>query len=566
MGAEILSNKIRQSKLVKGINIYGNEVKVSQFADNTNLFCEDITSVDKALCLVNDFAPVSGLKLNVKKTKALWLGKWRNNRTTPLQLSWPRDPVKILGIYFSYDDKSNDHYNFNLKIQKLQTHLDMWSSRSLTLFGKVLIIKSLGLSQILYSASNTNVPKDTITIVKRKLFSFLWNKKKDKIKREGLYQDYDKGGIRMTEVGLMLKAMRLAWIPRLLKHPNSNWNSVPDFFLRRLGGLNFLLRCNYDVIFLNSKLPTFYKDMLSFFDDLKTLYNYNLGQIVLFNNREILIDGKPFFIQEWFSKGIILIRDLLDEQGQLLSYQAFKTKYKCKTNFLNYYQVRSAIPDSLLAKTKNNNLEPFSKSIFLQNHSIFDLDSSTKVNFETAKVKDFYWLLNKKVNNGQHTGPTKWSKSMPICAKQWEKFFISIKQVSRENKLREFHFKFLHRIVVTKQELCRYGIKDDSECLYCGEQDSIEHTLSDCLVTKDFLSKVVQWFNNCNPSSFKPSNQEYLFGIFSNPANRELLKKFNYTLLFARYFIYTNKLHNNPLLITDFVSKITSKYRLENLD
>ena len=280
-----------------------------------------------------------------------------------------------------------------------------------------MIIKSLGLSQILYSASNTNVPKDTITIVKRKLFSFLWNKKKDKIKREGLYQDYDKGGIRMTEVGLMLKAMRLAWIPRLLKHPNSNWNSVPDFFLRRLGGLNFLLRCNYDVIFLNSKLPTFYKDMLSFFDDLKTLYNYNLGQIVLFNNREILIDGKPFFIQEWFSKGIILIRDLLDEQGQLLSYQAFKTKYKCKTNFLNYYQVRSAIPDSLLAKTKNNNLEPFSKSIFLQNHSIFDLDSSTKVNFETAKVKDFYWLLNKKVNNGQHTGPTKWSKSMPICAK-----------------------------------------------------------------------------------------------------------------------------------------------------
>ena len=560
MGAEILSNKIRQSKLVKGINIYGNEVKVSQFADDTNLFCEDITSVDNALCLVNDFAPVSGLKLNVKKTKALWLGKSRNKRTTPLQLSWPRDPVKILGIYFSYDDKMNDHYNFNLKIQKLQTHLDIWSSRSLTLCGKVLIIKSLGLSQILYSASNTNVPKDAIKTVKRKLFSFLWNKKKDKIKREGLYQDYDKGGIRMTDVGLMFKAMRLAWIPRLLKHANSNWNSVPNFFLRRLGGLNFLLRCNYDVTFLNSKLPTFHKDMLSFFDDLKNLYNYNLGQVVLFNNREILIDGKPLFIQEWFSKGVIFISDLLDEQGQLLSYQAFKAKYKCKTNFLNYYQVRSAIPDSLLAKAKKNNLEPLSKSIFFQNCSIFDLDISTRIDFETAKVKDFYWLLNKQVNNGPHTGPTKWSKSMPICAKQWEK------QVSRENKLREFQFKFLHRIVVTKKELCRFGIKHDSECLYCGEQDSIEHTFLDCSFTKDFLSKVVQWFNNCNQTSFKPTNQEFLFGIFSNSASKELLKKINYTLLFARYFIYTNKLHNNSLLITDFVSKISSKYRLENFD
>jgi len=38
----------------------------------------------------------------------------------------------------------------------------------------------------------------------------------------------------MTDVGLMLKAMRLARIPRRLKRANSNWNSEPDFFLRRL--------------------------------------------------------------------------------------------------------------------------------------------------------------------------------------------------------------------------------------------------------------------------------------------------------------------------------------------
>ena len=127
--------------------------------------------------------------------------------------------------------------------------------------------------------------------------------------------------------------------------------------------------------------------MLSFFDDLKTLYKYNLSQNVLFNNQEILIDGKPFFIQECFSKEIMLISDLLDEQGRLLSYQAFRAKYKCKTNFLNHYQIRSTIPDSLLAKTKRSNLEPFSKTIVLQNHSIFDLDRSTRVNLETAKVK-----------------------------------------------------------------------------------------------------------------------------------------------------------------------------------
>ena len=39
---------------------------------------------------------------------------------------------------------------------------------------------------------------------------------KNKIKRGSIYQDYDKGGIRMTDLHIMIKALRLAWIPRLL--------------------------------------------------------------------------------------------------------------------------------------------------------------------------------------------------------------------------------------------------------------------------------------------------------------------------------------------------------------
>ena len=86
------------------------------------------------------------MRLNVKKTKAVWLGQWSKNRSTPLQLTWTRDPVKILGIHFCYDEKQNNYYNFANKIQKLQTNLDPWKSRNLTLFGKVLTIRSLQLS------------------------------------------------------------------------------------------------------------------------------------------------------------------------------------------------------------------------------------------------------------------------------------------------------------------------------------------------------------------------------------------------------------------------------------
>ena len=253
-------------------------------------------------------------------------------------------PTKLLGIYVSYDEKGNNQMNFNLKVQKLQTNLDIWKSRGLTLYGKVLIIKSLGLSNLLYSISNVNVPKDIGPMVKDKMFCFLWKNKKDKIKHTSMYQDLSTGGLRMVDIELTIKSLRLAWIKRLLFRDNCNWKKVPDYFFNKHGGLNFLLRCNYDVKYLRH-VPTFYRDILIAFDEIKTLYNYDQGNdTILFNNKDILVDGKPLFITEWFTKGIHTIQQLFNEHGQYLTFQEFQGKYHCSTNFLQFYQVLSAIP------------------------------------------------------------------------------------------------------------------------------------------------------------------------------------------------------------------------------
>ena len=129
MSAEILSNKLRQTTEINGINLFGNEVKISQFADDTNLFCTDIISVENSLNIVNNFGVISGLKLNVKKTKAIWLGKWSKNKTTPLQLQWVNKPVKILGLYFSYDDNKNKHLKFRFKSQKITNETGFMESK-----------------------------------------------------------------------------------------------------------------------------------------------------------------------------------------------------------------------------------------------------------------------------------------------------------------------------------------------------------------------------------------------------------------------------------------------------
>ena len=57
--------------------------------------------------------------------------------------------------------------------------------------------------------------------------------KKDKIKRSGLHQDYEKGGLRMVDFELIIKALRLAWISRLLRSGQFNWKTVPDVLFKK---------------------------------------------------------------------------------------------------------------------------------------------------------------------------------------------------------------------------------------------------------------------------------------------------------------------------------------------
>ena len=157
-------------------------------------------------------------------------------------------------------------------------------------------------------------------------------------------------------------------------------------------------------------MPAFCKDILSFFSELKSQYNYEHGQeIILFNNKAILIGGKPFFFREWFSKGIICINDLLNENGKFLSFQEFQSKYDFRTNFLNFYQVINAIPKALVIKARSQD-KP--KENYLGSHNTkFKLAENIETDLQKIKAKDFYWLLNEKTNN-----------SFPIGRKKMEQY------------------------------------------------------------------------------------------------------------------------------------------------
>jgi len=98
LAGELLACKIRQDIDIQGINIFSKELKLSQFADDTTLFKSNCNSVNKAITVLDNLGDISGLKLNLSKTKALWLGSWRHRHDKPFGFQWPEKPIRLLKI------------------------------------------------------------------------------------------------------------------------------------------------------------------------------------------------------------------------------------------------------------------------------------------------------------------------------------------------------------------------------------------------------------------------------------------------------------------------------------
>ena len=66
-----LGKMVRKNNEIKGISINGKEYKLSHYADDTQLILDDTEkSLKAALNLLKQFYIMSGLEINVDKTRA----------------------------------------------------------------------------------------------------------------------------------------------------------------------------------------------------------------------------------------------------------------------------------------------------------------------------------------------------------------------------------------------------------------------------------------------------------------------------------------------------------------
>ncbi len=117
--AELLGNSIRKNKNIKGIKLNDNEYKLTQYADDTNLFT--LYNTDSLNSIIHTFSEIqkqTGLKINYDKTSIYRIGSIRHSNAklyTLKPFKWETDPINLLGIIFIkdiVDPRTNEFLSF----------------------------------------------------------------------------------------------------------------------------------------------------------------------------------------------------------------------------------------------------------------------------------------------------------------------------------------------------------------------------------------------------------------------------------------------------------------------
>lgn len=190
----------------------------------------------------------------------------------------------------------------------LEKILNNWKRRKLPLLAKINVIKSLGLSNLIFTVSAVPNPENFSDQENKITFNFIWNNKKAKIEKNAIIGERENGGLGMIDFSLMNKAFKYVWIKRFSVNENSAWTVIPNKATSHLGGITFLSTCNCSHSDLNlQELPLFYERMLQYWLELKDAQGNTMScpkEAILWNNKDIRIPNKTIFLLSWFDKGV----------------------------------------------------------------------------------------------------------------------------------------------------------------------------------------------------------------------------------------------------------------------
>ena len=220
--------------------------------------------------------------------------------------------------------------------------------------------------------------------------------------------------------------------------------------------------------------PIFWLDVLKQW----CLYNFiqtnrtedRINEILWFNSN-IKIDNKVVYYKTCHEKNIIYLKDLLDQNGNLMSFSDFQAKYKTRLTFLHYLGLLGAIPNrykELLAQTISKPKTPKLTMLIQCKQKV------TKLVYDNM-IEETDVFPTKAYQKHKSELDTELSKE------DFLNFFLNTLSSTASTKLRDIQIRILHHTLVTNETLLKWGVLNDNRCTFCHvEIESIAQLLIRC--------------------------------------------------------------------------------------
>lgn len=325
------------------------------------------------------------------------------------------------------------------------------------------------ISRLIYPAYTIAVSNRAIKKINQINFGYIWKKKTHYMKKVEMIKQYKEGGLQAIDFDSINETLKMNWLKSLLNN-NSFWFHIPRELFKKLGGIEFLLRCDFTAQRLPVKLSQFYQQVLLYW---KILYNHNFTphNTPLWNNRYITVRNKSLYDKDWMEKCIWSV-SRLTEDSAIISYDNFCFKY-FNYSRAKFESIVKAIPNSVICLIKETLL--YSNPMTL---------CSPPLLIEGCEFKGGK-LSNKTIRNMFN------NISYPIAvyrnsiSSNFQKDIIHILRTKYitfplSPKIKEIHFKVLNGIDPSSEYLrLRCGF-DSNKCIFCDDIETTDHLFFHC--------------------------------------------------------------------------------------
>ena len=554
--AEIFAISIRKNEKIKGINVNDQTSKIDQYADDTFMaFLFDQTSLDEIVITLDKFQQISGLKVNYDKTEILRIGSLKNSDAklyTQKSFKWTNNPAALLGVEVGSDLTKVTTNTFQKLIRRIENVIKLWSSRQITLLGRIVIIKTLLVSQFIYRFAVLPSPiPDQMKQIDRILNDYMWNNKKHFINKNVMINSLDEGGLDMVDIYSKNISIKCKWIKKLIDPNASFLKSMACYFIpdadRLFWSGNLKVSDGLKLLKHNSVL---WKSIIQAW----CIYNFSVPnsfeQIAhqqLWYNSFILIDKKPFCFKQLYSKGIVCIKDIINDNGHIMSAEELKTKYDLHNNhIMSLNSLIGAVPQqwkiTLIVNYYNIPIDRVFESNF---QKVFNSTNVSKSVYKDLVKKKAVSFSNKITEKWNEDTNQEFNLDREFIANSFKLIITS----TNSPKHRAFQFRLIHRILVTNKSLYEWKIRQSDLCSFCNlEVETLYHLLWDCTIVKELWNNLFRWLEEKTDTNIVFNCKEALLGMENN-----IFIMYNAIFIISKQYIYScrclNKRPNIECLI-----------------